>query len=116
MLCRTVAGSGDPADPDTDYQFEYLKDDMQYQCRGSEHLPVAVTALVLWLLFAIGFPIYIAVVIGRQRVRHAALRRDVTQHVAADYWTSTKPQKEHFWFPVVAHLQVCFNSLVVHKM
>jgi hypothetical protein len=116
LLCRTVGGSGDPADPNTDYQFEYLKDDMQYQCRGSEHLPVAVVALVLWLIFAIGFPVYIAIVIGRQRLKHAALRKDATQYVAADYWNSIKPKKEHYWFPVVAHLQVRLNSLDDHML
>ena len=74
LLCRTLGGSGDPADPNTAYQFEYLKDDMQYQCWGSEHLPVAAVALVLWLIFAVGFPVYIAIVIGRQSAKHAALK------------------------------------------
>ena len=73
-------------------------------------MPVVAVALVLWLIFAAGFPVYIAIVIGRQRVKHATLRSDTTQYVAADYWTSTKPQKEHYWFPVVAHLQVRLNG------
>ena len=71
---------------------------------------MAVVALVLWLIFAIGFPVYIAIVIGRQRVKHATLRSDTTQYVAADYWTSTKPREEHYRFPVVAHMHVRLNS------
>jgi hypothetical protein len=29
LLCRKLAGSGDPNDPDEAYQVEYLKDDLQ---------------------------------------------------------------------------------------
>jgi hypothetical protein len=79
---------------------------MQYPCRGSEHLPVAIAAGVLWVLYALGFPIWVGVTIAQNKAHQAALRRDSDERVAPDYWTSTRPLRETFWLPAVAHLQV----------
>jgi hypothetical protein len=90
---------------------------MQYKCRGSEHLPVAIVAGILWVLYALAFPIWVGVMIARNKAQQAALRRlsrfERDERVAPDYWTSTRPLKERFWLPAVAHLQVCLQQNVI---
>ena len=48
-------------------------------------------------------------VIDKQKKKHATQRRNTELYVGADYWTSTTLLVEKYWFPSVAHLQVCPN-------
>ena len=107
FLCREVAGSGDPADPDPAYHSSagYLKSDMQYACGGGEHLPVAIAAGIIWLCYAVAYPLFLAVMIRKHKRAHDAAQADGTIQ-AADFWSSPKPVVEKFWLPIVAHLQV----------
>jgi hypothetical protein len=111
MLCRTVGGSTDPI---TDKEILYLKQDMAYPCRGGEHQPVVIVATTMWILYAICFPLVMACVIYRDKVRSKAMRRDGEAEQTADFWNSTTPHAEKFWMPLVAHLQPefwwCFPS------
>jgi hypothetical protein len=112
-LCRTLAGSGDSDDPLPDYQEQYLKDDMGYSCWGADHIPVVVVSTLLWLAYAVGFPLSLAWVIHRDKAAASEQQHDVETssdgcgggHGGSEYWHSTRPMVEKFWFPVVAHLQ-----------
>ena len=105
MMCRELGGAGvDAHDPEPRYQTEYLKHDMQYPCQGDEHRPVVIAAGILWLLYAVCFPMSIVCVIAKHKWRHV-------DGAEADFWSSTLPKAEKFWYPIVAHLQVL---LVVH--
>ena len=98
-MCRSVAGSGDPADPDGVYQGFYLKSDLQYVCHGSEHMPVLIVSAVLWTLYAVCCPLATAYIIGRHQSKNAAIHREneaaqargdfmAQTHVPDDYWHS----------------------------
>jgi hypothetical protein len=83
-------------------------------------MPVAVVALVLLLLYAVGFPVFMACMMCQHKARSASQRRastgdggengsveDMAEPAAPpDYWTSTRPAAEMVWYPLVAHLQV----------
>jgi hypothetical protein len=107
-LCRNVAGSGDLGETQTEYQYEYLKEDMQYICWGAEHYPVMVTSVLLWAVYAILFPVTMVYLIARDKKTNKKREGDATggqaQH-ANGYWHSTRPLVEQFWFPLVSHLQ-----------
>jgi hypothetical protein len=104
-LCRTLAGSGNSDDPLPEYQEEYLKDDMGYTCWGTEHITVVAVSTLLWLAYAVGFPLSLAWVIRRDKA--AAGERESADDVEAslpssngsEYWRSTRPMVEKFWFP-----------------
>jgi hypothetical protein len=106
-LCRSLAGSGDPNDPQPEYQETYLKDDMGYVCWRGAYLPVVITASTLWLAYAVAFPLALAWVIVKDKA--AAGGRETADGGKASggggYWHSTRPLVEKFWFPLTAHLQ-----------
>ena len=89
---------------------------MQHACGDSVHMPVAVVALVLLLLYAVGFPVFMACMMCQHKARSASQRRantgdgdetgSVDDAMEPDYWTSTRPAAEMVWYPLVAHLQV----------
>ena len=113
-LCRSLAGSGVSDDPLLEYQATYLKDDMGHACWSGEHIPVVIVASILWLAYAVAFPLVMAWVIAKDK---AAADRRVSATDGdspgggggggggSQYWHSTRPLVEKFWFPVVAHLQ-----------
>jgi hypothetical protein len=84
---------------------------MGYTCWGTEHITVVAVSTLLWLAYAVGFPLSLAWVIRRDKA--AAGERESADDVEAslpssngsEYWRSTRPMVEKFWFPVVAHLQ-----------
>ena len=119
-LCRNLAGSGVPDDPLPEYREEYLKDDMGFPCWSGEHLPVLVLSIVLWLAYAISFPLALAWVINKDRKATAGSGKiadaddaevDATFSGGSGYWHSTRPLIEKFWFPLVAHLQPRVSTL-----
>ena len=90
----------------------YLKTDMQHACWDGAHMAVAIVACILWLFYAVGFPAAMACVMRRHQTS-SARERDVKKRDPAaageaspDYWTSTTPAAELFWYPLIAHLQV----------
>jgi hypothetical protein len=99
-----VAGSGDAAEPGV-YQHLYLKSDLEYVCHGSEHLPVLVVSVVLWMLYAVGCPLVLAWIIRRHQAdtegihgnnELARARGEPTRHIVDDYWRSCMPLTERF--------------------
>jgi hypothetical protein len=66
MLCRTLGGSKDPS---TNKEITYLKQDMQYPCQGGEHLPVVIAATAVWVLYAVCFPLGMAIIMARDKAK-----------------------------------------------
>ena len=109
-LCRSLAGSGVSDDPLLEYQATYLKDDMGHACWSGEHIPVVIVASILWLAYAVAFPLTLAWVIAKDKAASKTADADDANNVHANgasswYWHSTRPLVEKFWLPLVAHLQ-----------
>ena len=100
-MCRVLGGSGQETDPDEAYQSLYLKADMQYACWTDTHFPVFVASVALWALYAVICPLVLAFIIHRDKSR---ITNDVDGEKSTNYWTSTTPTQERFFFPLIAHL------------
>jgi hypothetical protein len=100
-----------------------MKQDMQHPCWDGEHIPVVIVSAVLWLLYAVGFPAIMAIVIARDRLAavHPQDDTDPSDNTPSGgrsrptgYWQATRPMIEKFWFPLVSHLQVrppwCYSA------
>jgi hypothetical protein len=123
-LCRKLAGSGDPGktpspsagggfgvtgvdigrslagDPQPEYRETYLKDDMSRACWSGEHLVVLAIATLLWLAYAVGFPLAMACVIAKDKAaagRRAAGADQGSGDGGSQYWHSTRPLVEKYW-------------------
>ena len=79
-----------------------MKLDMEHPCWEGEHYPVVVASAILWVLYAVGYPTAVAILIARDKL--AAHQQNET----TGYWHSTRPLVEKFWFPMVSHLQPKF--------
>ena len=92
---RTLAG-----DPQPEYRETYLKDDMSHACWSGEHLFVLAIATLLWLAYAVGFPLAMAWVIAKDKAaagRRAAGADQGSGDGGSQYWHSTRPLVEKYW-------------------
>jgi hypothetical protein len=92
---RTLAG-----DPRPEYRETDLKDDMSPACWSGEHLFVLAVATLLWLAYAVGFPLAMACVIAKDKAaagRRAAGADKAAGDGGSQYWHSTRPLVEKYW-------------------
>jgi hypothetical protein len=105
---------------------------MQYSCWEGFHYVTMSASIVLFLAYAMVFPIVVAYHIARNKA--AASRHEEHNHAdnnsdvepgAYRYWSSLKPLVEQWWFPLVSHLQPkywwffmveCFDKLWINLL
>jgi hypothetical protein len=85
---------------------------MGFPCWSGEHLPVTIVATILWLAYAVALPVALAWTIAKDKIADDARRHGNAQAKGisrggggSEYWHSTRPLIEKFWFPLVAHLR-----------